>query len=271
MGRASTILAIISIAILYTTVHIYGGYSIVETVYRVYPDGSVEILYTVYVDEPPIEVELEIPYQPIYIDVYTDDTRVPYSYSDGVLQFLAVTENVTVSMYTLEATSKEGFIWRLMVESKSKTYVILPPGSIVLNITGGMYNPTIYLGSPAIEFEPGIYILEYTFPPMEITPLEGGKPDIMSYLLYGVAASSIALAIYLLKRFRGYRRLEGDLDDRDHTILDILKSGEYSAQELMEMTGIPKTPLYRRLKRLEEAGYIESFRRGGRRIYRAKR
>ncbi len=64
----------------------------------------------------------------------------------------------------------------------------------------------------------------------------------------------------------------GELDERDQTILEALRRlGEATAAMLVKETGIPKSPLYRRLKRLEEAGVIESRRLRGKTYYRLRK
>ena len=90
------------------------------------------------------------------------------------------------------------------------------------------------------------------------------------------AALAIALAILLLRRRSpapapSMSIERAGLDDRDEAIVKALKSGPLSAQEIMERTGIPKTPLYRRLKKLERMGVVESFSRGGKTFYKLRR
>jgi len=66
--------------------------------------------------------------------------------------------------------------------------------------------------------------------------------------------------------------VETGLDERDKAILDTLASmGEATAAELQKATGIPKTPLYRKLEKLAKMNLIESEWRGASRVYRLKR
>ncbi|MCE4609467.1 MAG: winged helix-turn-helix domain-containing protein, partial [Desulfurococcales archaeon] len=60
------------------------------------------------------------------------------------------------------------------------------------------------------------------------------------------------------------------LDERDRLIIDALKTGPKTASELMDLTGIPKTPLYRRLRKLIDRGIIEYKDEGGSRKYMLK-
>ena len=64
----------------------------------------------------------------------------------------------------------------------------------------------------------------------------------------------------------------GELDERDQSILEALRRlGEATAAMLVKETGIPKSPRYRRLKRREEAGIIESRRLRGKTYYRLRK
>jgi uncharacterized membrane protein len=65
--------------------------------------------------------------------------------------------------------------------------------------------------------------------------------------------------------------VEEVLDERDKLILETLKNmGEATAPALQKATGIPKTPLYRKLEKLEKLGLVESERRGGAKVYKPK-
>ncbi len=61
-----------------------------------------------------------------------------------------------------------------------------------------------------------------------------------------------------------------ELDERDKAIIEALKEKDKTASELMEETGIPKTPLYRRLRKLIDAGIIDYYEENGTRKYRLK-
>lgn len=61
------------------------------------------------------------------------------------------------------------------------------------------------------------------------------------------------------------------LDERDRSILEALRERPMTAVELQQVTGIPKTPLYRRLKRLLDEGLIEYYEENGVRVYKLKK
>lgn len=107
------------------------------------------------------------------------------------------------------------------------------------------------------------------------------QPQHNTILLITLGIIAIAIIAYTLialarKKIRGnsgsaeinYSRL----DERDKAILRALKEhGELTGRELMEKTGIPKTPFYRKLKKLIDMGLIEYRDVEGIRRYRLRR
>jgi uncharacterized membrane protein len=86
------------------------------------------------------------------------------------------------------------------------------------------------------------------------------------------AVVAAAAALYFLRSGKNPDNPDaGNLDERDREILESLKQGPKTASELMRETGMPKTPLYRRLKKLEEMGLIEHFKENGVKKFRLKK
>jgi uncharacterized membrane protein len=109
--------------------------------------------------------------------------------------------------------------------------------------------------------------LVIALPPSPPEPSRGpGLPPAVNLLLIAGVVVATGLAVVLIARRRGRgataAQAPAELDYRDEQIIEALRSlgGRATAQELMRKTGIPKTPLYRRLSRLEEAGLIKSSR-----------
>jgi len=102
---------------------------------------------------------------------------------------------------------------------------------------------------------------------------DGGSATLAAALV-AVAAAGLFLAFRLRNRGGGGQAptvsTRAALDERDQLIVEALRSGPKTASELMQETGIPKTPLYRRLKRLVEEGIVEAFDEGGVRKYRLR-
>ena len=98
-----------------------------------------------------------------------------------------------------------------------------------------------------------------------VAPLEVG--------VIGAVVVVAAVGAYLALSRRGGAGPAESLDDRDAAILSALAKmgGEATASDLISATGIPKTPMYRRLAKLVRLGYLEEGTRGGVKVYRCKR
>ena len=105
-------------------------------------------------------------------------------------------------------------------------------------------------------------------------PEEGSSPTLTLAAIVLAALAGGGLLV-LSRRSRGRPGgqepvpVEG-LDERDRMIIEALRAGPKTASELLQATGIPKTPLYRRLRRLVEEGVIEAFEEGGVRKYKLR-
>ncbi|AWR98953.1 helix-turn-helix transcriptional regulator [Metallosphaera hakonensis] len=92
--------------------------------------------------------------------------------------------------------------------------------------------------------------------------------------VYSTAVSSGITAYlgYLLFRRRPSPQLvqSNDLDDRDIKILEAIKSGADNLNKISEVSLLPRTTVYRRVKRLVNMGMIEEIREKGKVRYVAK-
>jgi len=114
------------------------------------------------------------------------------------------------------------------------------------------------------------------------TGTAGGEGGGLNWIIPAILLlAAIAVALYFF-RSRSQPSSQGGaeaqvavaprtpLDERDRKILEALREGPKTAGELMQETGIPKTPLYRRLKRMMEEGLIEAVEEEGVRKYRLR-
>ena len=111
----------------------------------------------------------------------------------------------------------------------------------------------------------------------ETSEREKVTPTTWLLLALGALALLAVTGALLLRARRGASRLvevatvEEALDERDRLILETLKNmGEATAPTLQKATRMPKTPLYRKLEKLEKMGLIESEWRGGVKVYKVK-
>jgi len=282
----SRILGLTSLIVLVTlSTTIYPGYTYGFTVQYVdvylYKDGSVKIQYYIFTD--PLEnISIPLPREPFYIEIYGGLGPVTYEYRGGVVTFISPFEEVIVDLYFNDLTGKEGGIWFFEVNIEYPYTVILPERVVLLDISREDYQLTFRNNSLAILLGGGYVRIEYVLPPStpagDESPPQGGSGDVfmpsLELISLGLIMVLAAVSTYLYIR----RRKGGDqdildeiLDERDDAILKALERRPMTAQELIEFTGIPKSPLYRRLSKLEKMGFVEKARLGGKRVYRLRR
>jgi uncharacterized membrane protein len=262
----------------------YTGYCIVT----VYPDGGVMLEYRLSVDVAPASITLSVPRDAIYVYVSDGGDPAPYSYDEAreLLSFTTFTGRVTVRVYSLGLTSKEGAIWRLQLGTVDlETLVALPGEALVVSVEPRDFGVRLVNNTLHLVFKPGSTVrVEYTLipvarpapPPVQATPT--ATPATWLLLVLGALALLAVAGALLLRARRGASRLvevatvEEVLDERDRLILETLRSvGEATAPALQKATGIPKTPLYRKLEKLEKLGLVESEWRGGAKVYKLRR
>ena len=269
----------------------------VKAIITVMEDGSAKILLRLRVNgELPAGFNLSIIVEgnPVYAEAETEGVVLPVEINNNTLTVGLVNgeEKVNVTYITLDLTSKEGASWILSYNMSCPTTLILPADAIPTFINP---NPRIIVVNNTVtyNFQPGRVTVRYYLAPTGGTTTSetggtgagggaGGGDHRTIAITVGLAVAVIVAAIiayYLLKR-RSTTPSGGppipisssSLDERDKKILEALRGSEkgLTASELMEKTGIPKTPLYRRLNKLFHAGLIEYYDEGGVRRYRLK-
>ncbi len=299
-GYAARITATSTLFLLFLLSLFYSPIIMAETtctnsIIEVYPDGSVLINETLSVQEAPSNITVRLLAPPIYVfAIDSDGIPLPLNYNNthAVISVYS-SGQVTLSYYTLNLTTKAGDIWTLTLEAKCPTTIILPDNSVPVSMNPTP-NPVIIGNRTGFEFPPDTTItMNYYVLPSQFIPTHTNTPGTTqtttttetttagqnNYIYLISIILLLIILLYLFQRHRGKKSSSeiittppksGSLDDRDQKILEALKRKPMSAPELMHETRIPKTPLYRRLKRLVDEGFIEYYEENGVRIYRLR-
>ena len=242
-----------------------------------------------------------------YLAVENGTTPLPASFN-GTDILVAVDEPgiVNVSYLTLSATSKTGALWQASFTMPCEGWVYLPPGSAPVQVSPLPVQLKYVDDMPALLMPAGPATIEYmlsvtttttvvtttatttptttrttvvtatTVTPTTTVSTTTSVPPVVAPLEVGVIGAVVVVAAvgaYLALSRRGGAGPAESLDDRDAAILSALAKmgGEATASDLISATGIPKTPMYRRLAKLVRLGYLEEGTRGGVKVYRCKR
>lgn len=273
-----------------------GGVSV-----TIYPDGSALVTFSVETGGAPI-VELDaigIPDTSLGIMAFNERNELlPVNY-DGVnntLTILALNSNkVTVSYVTLTLTTKIRDLWLVNFTTPLPTTVELPPNATLSGIYTEFTRIMAEGDRVLIQFPTGPVALSYTLlqplkprpppagsqtqqppsaPPQQPSapqpPATGSQqPSTAQPWPIGseaalIAATALAVAVVVAVLLR--RKPREELSETDLEIIRALQSagGGMFQSELAAKLNLPTTTLWRRLRRLQELGYVVVERRGGR-------
>lgn len=200
--------------------------------------------------------------------------------------------NATLAMYI-------GYLYALILTNSSRGYIILRYNGVytidseglksieIRNVSWASYidliaNNKVEIREPppnALEIEEGNYI-KYRIYNLEgvISIQMSSQRNNADLELIGLLASisiiGMAATYYAISAQKRRSSTIDKIDALDREILRVIErigKGDASVSRIQELTGLPKTTLWRRLRKLERLGYIEIYRVGRKSIIRAKR
>jgi uncharacterized membrane protein len=224
---------------------------------------------------------------------------LPVSYdpsSNSVSLLTLNSSEVTISYVTNTITAKYREVWLVDFTSRLPAEVLLPPNATLSRVYTNFTGLRVEKGRLLLEFPPGRVILSYVLIPTQLpqppkpapsgapTPAQpisppgqqpagpvqpapqpaqpgGGVP--YPWLAVAIAVVILALVVVALMRLR--RKAPAELSETDLEILRVLQSagGGMFQSELGAKLNLPTTTLWRRLRRLQELGYVVIERRSG--------
>ncbi|BBG22797.1 helix-turn-helix transcriptional regulator [Sulfuracidifex tepidarius] len=134
----------------------------------------------------------------------------------------------------------------------------------------------VYMSSEPVGFSANSSLYNITFYGRNFTLLyyynndSSPRSSLSTFYLGGMVVTSITTVALLVLLFRSrVKRVEvsevppNELDDKDKMIIDKIKEGNYNLTKIAELTGIPRTTVYRRIRRLIKLGYLVEERKDG--------
>jgi len=214
--------------------------------------------------------EINLPTYPIpaSIEVYVNETLIPAIVVNNTVYVPAHGKSTFTIKYVSNTTVSNG-VFKVDIVSKDMITLVIAPNVVLLSMPEKILN-TYYLNNNlAFVFE-GPATIEYTVKEPPSTD-NGGASPIPSYLdlrlLVIITALIIGLGLLIyFHRYRKRSRLEFDeyavkeLDEVDMSIIDVLKSTSSKTMyqsDLQRVLRLPKTTLWRHIRRLERLGYVE--------------
>ncbi len=206
----------------------------------------------------------------IIYDTESKELYIPQNARNLSINVKYIDENNTIILSSIPATISyyENFSGVISFSENftSKITVILP-SSIKLSyisvspISFKYYNNHFNLTFISKNITILYYVDNYT-----LTQVSHNK---ISFLFIGFLVSLFSTAFllfFLIKRNKiniSFEENTNALDERDKKIIEAIKKGADNLTKISEMAQLPRTTVYRRVKRLKSLGYLEEIREKG--------
>jgi len=272
--------------------------------FTIYPDGSTHVFYELDVD--PLELEVLVNLFGRMIENITIIDEDGFLLSSEIDHNSAVIETfgasqISIDYDTQDLVSKAGKIWTFSVEASEQHSVVTPKNSVIIEMSNfpismQVENEQSHLIFPSGQTNISYYISTLaSAQPIQPTSEGGGSDNPLILYLGGIAAAAIVAAIVVLKRKsripessitvkeseqpkpqsldpESIFKAKQDLREDDKEIVNFLSAngGQAYESELRKKFLLPRTTMWRAVKRLERQGIIEIEKKDLQNIVRLK-
>ena len=240
-------------------------YAVQEASVTVYRDGVAHVTVVVSVDpaEPSVVFPLLSPSP--YNVLALDEANEPLSYSvtgSDITVYTLGASKLTLEYDSDTLASKSAGVWTVSLTTPYRLNLTLPEGATVLYFNAPPASIKSEGGRLVLALSPGTWEVSYTLeplqqPPQQPAPQQPPQPSTQTPL-YALALAPLAAAVAALILFRRKRRLEA-LKREEADVVRFLRErgGRALEAELREaFPNIPKTSMWRLVKRLEKKGIL---------------
>lgn len=230
--------------------------------------GTALVEIHIYLDNGLQTIELPIEPIPETIIATANEKPIPVIYENNTL-YLIVEESSTIEISYIANTSIKDGIFYLIIKRNISAILKIPIASIILLTLPREIISYKEEDNTFILIIRGPQELRYTLRIPTTTPIQTNPPTtpisiegigyIWIYIIVIIIIASFSIiVIYLIKRRRP-RVLTEMLSDIDIAIIKILESkgGTALQTELQDNINIPRTTLWRHIKKLEKLGIVK--------------
>jgi len=225
---------------------------------RVYEDGVIVVEDKIFpeIDYGNVTVKL-LTYDVENILVISEDGKlVNYELNgDQLTIYGELPSQLTIHYETPALTVKNGSLWILEVYLPREAVVLMPSRSIIISLSNV---PKMIAGekdSLKLVLSPGMWKIEYIIQFTPRTSIQEGQDN--SYMIVipslGGGAAALFSAIVYIRKKRNSSIL---LDDEKRVFELIKKRKKISEAEIRALTRLPKTTVWRIVRRLERKGLV---------------
>lgn len=233
-------------------------YAVQEASVTVYRDGVAHVTLVASVDPAEPSITLKLFSSSPYNVLALDEENSPLSYDVSGLNITVYTlgaSKLTLEYDTDALTSKSAGVWTVSFTTPYQLSLIMPEGAVILYFNAAPASIENAAGKLTLTLPPGTWEISYT---LEAPPATPPQPQPFPIHLALAILGAAAAAITALVLFRRRRKLEA-LRREEAEIIRFLKErgGRALEAELREaFPNIPKTSMWRLVKRLEKRGIL---------------
>ena len=235
-------------------------YGIQEASVIIYRDGVAHVKVVASVDASEPSVTLKLFSSSPYNVLALDEVNAPLSYDVSGLNITVYTlgaSKLTLEYDTDALTSKSAGVWTVSFTTPYQLSLIMPEGAVILYFNAPPASIENAAGKLTFTLPPGTWEISYTLEAPPATPPQPPPKPFPIHLVLAVLGAAAA-AIAALVLFRRRKRLEA-LRREEAEVIRFLKErgGKALEAELREaFPNIPKTSMWRLVKRLEKRGIL---------------
>jgi len=259
--------------------------------FTIYSDGSTHVFYDLEANPLEPEFRVELFGQAIENVTIVDEEGFLLSYEINNNTALIETfgaSHVTIDYDTQDLVSKTGKIWEFSVDAPIQYSLLIPKDSVIVEMSNFPISMQVDNDQSYLILPEGLTNISYYFStlastkPVQTVPEENTSDN--SLLMYAVVIAAVVIgALIAIKKSKSSKVIEQstvfkkeesvpqhldsetifqakpDLRDDDKEIIDFLSAngGQAYESELRKKFLLPRTTMWRAVKRLERHGIIE--------------
>ena len=273
------LLFLMLIAVLIFSVEAQNDFTSQVTQVKVYNDGLAHITQTLTIDElkPDVTVSLISGSVENLIVLDTNKLAVDYELSGSALKVFSLgATQITIEYDTTSVTNKQAEVWTLILNNPYNLTVSLPKNSTIVYLN---QVPTVIDTSTnqlSLVLPPNHWEISYTIPLQQDDDSQSTDDSTITLpiqyliIIIIVVVVTVAVALYILTKKRKINpkktiNRNPHLSKEDKAVIEFLaeKDGKaFEAEIRQRFPEMPRTSLWRLIKRLEKSEIIEVERIG---------
>ena len=279
-GRRVIILFMVWSVLVLSTHRVMGqeNFRVLQYEIVVYRDGVSRVKSSIEVNSTVPSISLWLRGEAANV-IATDDKGRLLRYELAQSRIVIYTEGaskVGMEYDTVALTRKDGPVWTLKIDLDAQAKIFLPNGAVVTYVTDRPTSIEAADGRPVLSLARGLWEISYVIPIQATTTTSSistitsttPPPIVLTPSLAVVAATGIVIVLLVVGLAIFFRRrsrfLSEPLSPADSELLQLITSrgGRMFESELREALSLPKTSVWRRVRKLEKLGLVRTRKAG---------